>query len=192
MSTLASVFEAGIEEVRKSWSWLLVSGIVLILLGAACIAKSQSATTFSILALGWILAISGVIWLVGALQTWTWGGFFVYLLNAIIRCVTGYLLIRHPDAGAAAVTMVIAALFIVGGLFRAAAAGTIQFPRWGWTVFAGLVSVVLGIYLFATWSATSTYFVGLAIGIDLVFDGASLVGFAGAIHSLPNVQSRAA
>jgi uncharacterized membrane protein HdeD (DUF308 family) len=46
--------------------------------------------------------------------------------------------------------MVIAALFIVGGLFRAAAAGTIQFPRWGCTVFAGLVSVALGIYLFAT------------------------------------------
>jgi len=88
--------------------------------------------------------------------------------------------------------MVIAALFIVGGLFRAAAAGTIQFPRWGWTVFAGLVSVALGIYLLATWSATSTFFVGLAIGIDLVFDGASLVGFAGAIHSLPKVQSRAA
>ena len=192
MTTLASVFEAGMEEVRKSWGWFLVSGIVLMVLGAACIAKSQTATAFSILALGWILAISGVVWLVGALQTWTWGGFFVYLLNAIIRCVTGYLLIRHPDAGAAAVTMVIAALFIVGGLFRAAAAGTIQFPRWGWTVFAGLVSVALGIYLLATWSATSTFFVGLAIGIDLVFDGASLVGFAGAIHSLPNVQSRAA
>ena len=191
MTTLASVFEAGMEEVRKSWGWFLVSGIVLMVLGAACIAKSQTATTFSILALGWILAISGIVWLVGAFQTWTWGGFFVYLLNAIIRCVTGYLLIRHPDAGAAAVTMVIAALFIVGGLFRAAA-GTIQFPRWGWTVFAGLVSVALGIYLLATWSATSTFFVGLAIGIDLVFDGASLVGFAGAIHSLPKVQSRAA
>ena len=192
MTTLASLFEAGIEEVRKSWGWFLVSGIVLMVLGAACIAKSQTATTFSILALGWILAISGVVWLVGALQTWTWGGFFVYLLNAIIRGVTGYLLIRHPDAGAAAVTMVIAALFIVGGLFRSIAAGAIQYPRWGWTVFAGLVSVALGIYLFATWGATSTFFVGLAIGIDLVFDGASLVGFAGAIHSLPKMQSRAA
>jgi uncharacterized membrane protein HdeD (DUF308 family) len=192
MSTVSGLFEAGIEEIRKSWAWFLVSGIVLMVLGAVCIAKAQTATTFSILALGWILAISGVVWLVGTFQTWTWGGFLVYLLNAIIRCVTGYLLIRHPDAGAAAVTMLIAALFIVGGLFRAAAAGMIQFPRWGWTVFAGVVSVALGIYLFATWTATSTYFVGLAVGIDLLFDGAALVGFAGAIHSLPKVQSRAA
>ena len=43
-------------------------------------------------------------------QAWTWGGFFVYLLNAILRCVTGYLLIRHPDAGAEGVTMVLAAV----------------------------------------------------------------------------------
>jgi len=192
MNTLSSVFEAGMEEVRKSWMWFLVAGIVLMLLGAACIVKSQTATTFSILALGWVLAISGVVWLVGAFQTWTWGGFFVYLLNAIIRGVTGYLLIRHPDAGAEGVTMVLAALFIVGGLFRAVAAGKIQFPRWGWTVFAGLVSVALGVYLLGTWKATSTFFIGLVIGIDLVFDGASLAGFAGAIHSLPKVQSRAA
>jgi uncharacterized membrane protein HdeD (DUF308 family) len=192
MNTLASLYEAGIEEIRKSWGWFLVFGILLMVLGAACIAKSQTATTFSILALGWVLAISGVIWLVGAFQTWTWAGFFVYLLNAIIRCATGYLLIRHPDSGAEAVTMIIAALFIVGGLFRAIGAGMIQFPRWGWTVFAGLVSVALGVYLVANWTATSAFFIGLAIGIDLVFDGASLVGFAGAIHSLPNVQSRAA
>ena len=192
MSTISSLFEAGIEEIRKSWGWFLVFGTVLMVLGATCIAKSQTATTFSILALGWVLAISGVVWLVGALQTWTWGGFFVYLLNAIIRCVTGYLLIRHPDAGAEAVTMIVASLFIVGGLFRAVGAGTIQFPRWGWTVFAGLVSVALGVYLLATWSTASTYFIGLAIGVDLVFDGAALVGFASAIHSLPSVQSRAA
>jgi hypothetical protein len=32
----------------------------------------------------------------------------------------------------------------------------------------------------------------LAIGIDLIFDGAALAGFAGAIQSLPKVQTRTA
>jgi len=36
------------------------------------------------------------------------------------------------------------------------------------------------------------YFIGLAIGIDLIFDGGALCGFAGAIHSLPSAQTRAA
>jgi len=191
MTNISSVFVAGIEEVRKSWGWFLVFGILLMILGATCVGKAQTATRFSILALGWVLAISGVVWLVSSFYAWSWSGFFVYLLNAIIRGVTGYLLIRHPDAGAEGVTMVLAALFIVGGLFRAAGASVIQFPRWGWTVFAGLVSVALGVYLLATWSTSSTFFVGIAIGIDLIFDGAALIGFAGAIHSLPNVHAGA-
>jgi uncharacterized membrane protein HdeD (DUF308 family) len=192
MTTVSDFFVAGLEQVRKSWSWFLVFGILLMILGGVCIGKAQTATTLSILALGWVLAISGVLWLVNALWTLSWHGFFLYLLNAIIRGVTGYLLIRHPDAGAAGVTMLLASLFIVGGLFRAVGASLIRFPRWVWTVFAGFVSVGLGVYLLATWPVASAFFVGMVIGIDLIFDGAALVGFAAAIHSLPTLQTRAA
>jgi len=53
--------------------------------------------------------------------------------------------------------------------------------------------VALGIYLLMTWPTASIFFFGLAIGIDLIFDGAALVGFAGAIHSLPKTtQAKAA
>jgi len=189
MSTISDLFAAGLDQVRRSWGWFLVFGILLMILGVACVAKAQTATTFSILALGWVLAISGVLWLVNSFYAFSWHGFFLYLLNAIIRGVTGYLLIRHPDAGAQGVTMLLAALFIVGGLFRGVGASVIQFPRWGWTVFSGLVSVVLGVYLLVSWPAATTYFIGLAIGIDLIFDGSALVGFAGAIHSLPGPKA---
>jgi uncharacterized membrane protein HdeD (DUF308 family) len=97
-----------------------------------------------------------------------------------------------PIFSAAGVTLVLASLFIVGGLFRAAGASAIRFPRWGWTAFSGLVSVALGIYLLATWSAASAYFIGIAIGVDLIFDGAALIGFAGAIRSLPQARTGAA
>lgn len=190
MTNMSDLFSAGIEEVRRSWGWFLAFGILLIVLGAVCVGKAQSATTFSILALGWILAFSGVVWLVNAFRAGRRGGVLVYLLNAIIRGVTGYLLIRHPDAGAAGITMVLAVLFIVGGLFRAAGASVIQFPRWGWTVFAGAVSVILGAILLSNWPSASTYFIGIAIGIDLALDGAALVGFAAAIHGLPEAQSQ--
>jgi uncharacterized membrane protein HdeD (DUF308 family) len=191
MGSISDAFAAGLEQVRKSWGWFLVFGILLTVLGAVCVGKAQTATTFSILALGWVLMISGVVWLLNSFYAFSWQGFFMYLLNALIRGVTGYLLIRHPDAGAQGLTMVLAALFIVGGLFRGIGASVPQFPRWGWTVFSGLVSFALGVYLLATWPAASTYFVGVVIGIDLIFDGASLVGFASAIQSLPNAQRAA-
>ncbi len=194
MSSFSDVFLAGINQVRKSWSRFFILGILLMILGVVCIAKSQTATTFSILALGWVLLISGVLWLINSLYAFNWHGFFLYLLNGILRGVAGYLLIRHPNAGAEGVTILIAALFIVGGLFRAVGAGVIQFPRWGWMVFSGLISFALGIYVLSIWETASTFLIGLIIGVDLIFDGAALVGFAGAIHSLPAapVQRKAA
>jgi len=188
MAYVSSVFANGIENVRKSWGWFLTCGALLIVLGATCLIKSQTATRFSILTLGWVLAISGVVWLINSFQAWTWSGFLVYALNALIRGVTGYLFIRHPDAGAESVTMVLAILFIVGGLFRIAGATAIQYPRWGWTVFSGIVSGVLGASLLVSWPAASSYFVSMAIGIDLILDGGALLGFASAIHSLPEAQ----
>ena len=192
MSYISNLFAAGIEEARKSWGWFLVSGILLTVLGIVCVVKAQTATTFSILAIGWVLAVSAAVWLVNAFQSWTWVGFFVYSLNALLRGVTAYLLIRHPDAGAAGITMVLAVLFIVGGLFRATTAGVLQFPRWGWTAFSGIVSAVLGISILLVWPLASIYFIGMAIGVDLALDGAALLGFATAIHSLPLTRTRTA
>jgi uncharacterized membrane protein HdeD (DUF308 family) len=192
MSTISDLFVTGLEELRKSWGWFLTAGILLILLGALCVAKAPGATSISVLVLGWVLMISAVIWFINVFQAWTWGGVFIYLLNAIIRGVTGFLLVRHPDAGAISVTLVVASLFLVGGLYRVIASSAIKFPRWGWTAFAGLVSMVLGAYLFSSWSTASTYFIGLAIGIDLIFDGGALLGFASAVHSLPLGQTRTA
>jgi uncharacterized membrane protein HdeD (DUF308 family) len=185
MTTISEMFRAEIAKVRKSWGWFLVVGILLMLLGATCIVKAQTATAFSILVLGWVLMISGVLWLINAFRTITWPIFFLYLLNALIRGGVGYLLIRHPDAGATGVTMVIAILLIVGGLFRTAGALVIKFPYWGWTLFSGLVAVALGVYVLAIYPVASTFFVGIVIGIDLIFDGAALTAFASAIHSLP-------
>jgi uncharacterized membrane protein HdeD (DUF308 family) len=185
MSKLSEVFMAGLEEVRKSWGWFIGLGILLMVLGAICIVKAHTATMFSILALGWVLVISAVFWFTGSFQTWGWSGFFIYLLNALISGMVGYLLIRHPNAGAEGVTMLLAVLFIVGGLFRMTGAGVIQFPFWGWMLFSGFVSVGLGVFLLATFATSTAYFVGIAIGVDLIFDGGALVAFGSAIRSLP-------
>jgi uncharacterized membrane protein HdeD (DUF308 family) len=182
-------FMEGIEEIGKSWGWLLVLGMLLMVLGVGCVGTARTATTVSILTFGWVLVLSGLVWFVGAFQARSWGGVFVYMLNAILRCATGYALLRRPDAGAIAVTMLLAVLFVVGGTFRTLSASMIQFPGWGWTVLSGAVAILLGLTLLTDWAAASTFFVGLAIGVDLILDGSALVAFAGAIHSLYKAQT---
>jgi len=77
----------------------------------------------------------------------------------------------------------------VGGLFRAIGSGMLKLPRWGWSVFSGIVSLVLGIMLLAQMPVSSIWFIGFAIGVDLIVDGASLIGFATAVHSLPELAA---
>ncbi|MGD1093195.1 MAG: HdeD family acid-resistance protein [Bryobacteraceae bacterium] len=176
---------AGMEEIRGSWGWFLALGILFIILGAACIAFDVTATFATVLVFGWMLLISGVFALVHAFSTGTWSGFFLYLLSALFRGFTGFLLIRYPLTGAESLTLVLASFFIVGGMFRTIGAGMVKFPRWGWVAFSGAISAVLGMMLLVQIPISGIWFIGFAIGVDLVFDGVAVASFATAIHSLP-------
>jgi uncharacterized membrane protein HdeD (DUF308 family) len=192
MARISDVFMAEIAKVRKSWGWFLALGILFMLFGVLCILGNVAATFVTVLFFGWMLLFSGIVALIHAFGTRTWSGFFLYLLSALLRGFTGYLLIRYPGAGAASLTLVLASFFVVGGLFRAIAAGMAQFPRWVWSVFSGIVSLVLGIVLLVQMPVSSVWFIGFAIGVDLIVDGASLVGFATAIHTLPALTAHEA
>jgi len=178
---------AGIEEVRSSWGWFLALGILLIILGAVCVIGDVSATFTTVLVFGWVLLFSGIFGLVQALRTHSWQGFLSSLLSALFRGFAGYLLIRYPLTGAVSLTLILASFLMVAGLFRAIGAGMLKFPRWGWSVFSGIVSLALGIMLLAQMPISSVWFIGFAIGVDLICDGTSLIGFATALHSLTNV-----
>jgi uncharacterized membrane protein HdeD (DUF308 family) len=121
--------------------------------------------------------------LVHAFRTRTWSGFFLYLLSAVLRLVTGFLLIRYPLIGALTLTLLLASLFIVGGIFRAVGAASLRFPNWGWTAASGLIALALGVMLLAQLPASSLWFLGLAVGIDLLFEGSGLIALGTALRS---------
>ena len=175
----------GIEEIRSSWGWFLVLGTISIILGIGCIGFNVSATFATVLVFGWMLLFGGIVALLQAFRTGTWRGFFLYLLSALLRGVTGYLLIRYPLMGAETLTLVLASFFIVGGVFKAVGSGVAKFPRWGWAVFSGVVSTVLGTMLLAQMPISSLWFIGFALGVHLISDGIAEIGFATAIHAIP-------
>jgi len=176
---------AGLDEIHDSWGWFVALGIALIVLGAVCILVDVTATLATVLAFGVLLIVGAVIALIQAFRVRTWSGFFLYLLSAVLRGVTGYLLIRYPLTGEMSLTLVLASLFIVGGIFRAVGASTLQFPSWGWAVFSGIISVALGVYLLVQLPLVSLWFIGLALGVDFIFDGTSLVALGAALRGVP-------
>ena len=117
VSTIGGSISAGLDKIHDSWGWFVALGIALIVLGVVCIMGDVTATTVTVLALGWLLVIGAVIALVQSFRTYNWSGFFLYFLTALLRGVAGYLLIRYPGSGEVSITILLAALFIVGGLF---------------------------------------------------------------------------
>ena len=171
------------NDIRSSWGWFLAAGIALVLLGAACIAGSLTATFVTVRVFGWLLLAGAVIALVQASRARKWSGHFSHLLSALFRGFAGYLLLRYPLAGEFGVTMILASLFVVGGLLRATGAAATRSPRAPWSVLSGAVSFVLGVVLLVTLPAASPWFIGFFIGIDLFVDGVVVAALATVIHS---------
>ena len=95
---------AGMEHLHAAWGWFVALGVALVILGIVCILGEIETTLITVIVLGWLLLISGVIALVHAFRTRTWTGFFLYLLSAVLRVMTGYLLVRYPLIGALTLT----------------------------------------------------------------------------------------
>src|SRR5580700_7567113 len=143
---------SGIEHLHRAWGWFVGLGVLLVVLGCLCILGEVVTTLITVIVLGWLLLFSGGMALVHAFRTRTWSGFFLYLLSAVLRAFTGFLLIRYPLIGALSLTLLLAFLFIVGGVFRAV-------------------------------GASSLWFLGLAVGIDLIFEGTGLIALGSALHA---------
>jgi uncharacterized membrane protein HdeD (DUF308 family) len=133
---------------------------------------------------GSLLMLAGVMQIAHAFQVRTWSGFFLYLLDGIIRTTVGVLLMLYPGSGAQALTLVLSFYFIVGGLFKTFGSAMLQFPSWGWSVASGLVSAVLGVMLLMQWPVSGMWFIGFAVGLDLLLYGWALLMFAAAIKKL--------
>ena len=112
-------------------------------------------------------------------------GFLLNLATALLRGFTGYFMIRYPLTGAIALTIVLAFFFCVSGIFRIVGSSALRYPRWGWSVLSGAVSVILGVLLLSQLPLSSLWFIGFAVGLDLILEGISLVTFATALHRTP-------
>jgi uncharacterized membrane protein HdeD (DUF308 family) len=164
--------------------WVIFAGILSLVLGIAAIVYNGTATIASVVVFGWLLMFGGFIEIAQAFQVRYWSGFFLYLLDGIVRAVVGALLVLYPQSGAEALTLVLSFYFIAGGLFKSVGSSLLRFPSWGWSVLSGVVSIALGVMLAMQWPTSSTWFIGFAVGLDLILYGWALLMFGAAIKKL--------
>jgi uncharacterized membrane protein HdeD (DUF308 family) len=157
----------------------------MIVLGIVAFMIAPAATIGTVLILGWVLVVSGIVETVQAFRVGRWGGFFLHLIGGVLGVLVGLLIVTHPLAGALAWTLLFASFFSVIGVFRLITAARFKFPVWGWAVFDGVITLALGILLWAEWPWSGLWFLGLAVGVSLVLRGWSYVTFALVLRNLP-------
>jgi uncharacterized membrane protein HdeD (DUF308 family) len=112
----------------------------------------------------------------------------IWLLDAAAEAgmgvLVGLLVVTHPVAGALAWTLLFAAFFTVIGIFRVIAAAKLKFPLWGWAVFDGVVTALLGLVLWISWPWSGLWFLGFALGVSLILRGWSYIMLSIAARSL--------
>lgn len=182
---LRSVLRNELEALHRDWGWYLALGIALIVLGTFALGWAVLATFAAVLAYGILLLIAGVAQALGAFWSRRWSGFFLHLLEGVLYIVLGLLFLRRPGVAAAALTLLIACVLMVGGIFRIAGAVSLRFPNWGWAALSGAVSLALGLMIWSEWPASSLLVIGVFLGIEMIFNGWFWVALALSLRKLP-------
>jgi uncharacterized membrane protein HdeD (DUF308 family) len=165
----------GSEELRRYWGWYLALGIVLIVLGTIAIGSTFVMTIASVFFFGWLLIIGGVMEVIHAFWHKRWAGFFLDLLTGILYVVAGWMMVTNPAESALLLTLIIAMFLVFEGVFRIVAALAARYPHWGWVMFNGIISLILGIMIWRQWPYSGLWVIGLFVGIEMLLNGWSLV-----------------
>ena len=176
---MAKTPEGIAQAIHENRGWFIAIGVVLILVGTAAILFPFLSTLSTEIFVGWLLVIGGIVQIVHAFRAKEWSGFLWEVLIGVLEVAAGVILLAYPLAGLVTLTVFLAVMFIVEGAFRAALAFKIK-PQagWGWVLFGGILSGIVGVMIWAKLPSSSLWAIGLLVGINIAMAGWTLVMLA--------------
>jgi uncharacterized membrane protein HdeD (DUF308 family) len=174
--------------IREHWKLFLAEGIILVILGFLAVAVPLIAGLAITIVLGWLFLISGIVGLITTWRTRHGPGFWWSLLSAVLGIVVGVSLLALPGLGLVSLTYVLIAFFIVEGV------ASIMYAlehrrqltgRWGWMLTSGVIDLFLAFVIFAGLPGSLAWALGLIVGVNMIFGGASMIAMAFGVRSRP-------
>lgn len=153
-------------------------GIVLIIVGILAILVPFIAGIAITAAIGWLLLIAAAAHFMYSWHSRSTGAVAWQLIVGLLYLLVGLYLIFHPTRGLVTLTLLLASYFVVEGIieiviyFRVRGAS-----RSGWFLWDGLITLFLGILIWAHWPFSSIWVLGTLVGISLLISGLARVFF---------------
>lgn len=169
-----------------------VWGIIVLILGMLAIAMPFITGVGVTLLIGIILIAAGVAELVYVFKSKSFGEGFFRFLFGLVAILAGLSLVSQPDAGLATITLFLAVWFFVDGIITLIQGFRWRpFEGWGWMVFSGIVSIVLGVMIWRQFPVSAVWLVGVLVGIRLIFAGWTMIMLGGVGEAIVDEVERA-
>ncbi|PSJ64373.1 HdeD family acid-resistance protein [Kumtagia ephedrae] len=173
-----------VQRLKSSWIWLAILGVISLIGGVLALANPFAATFAAVLLAGWTFLLFGILQIIQAFSVKDWPGFLWSLLLGVLTAAVGVSLLANPLAGAVSLTMLVAVLFVVLGVVKVMYAFSLR-PVSGWVfaLISGLLSILLGIVIFADYPWAATTVLGILLAVELLSNGVFLLMVAFGLRS---------
>jgi uncharacterized membrane protein HdeD (DUF308 family) len=182
-----SALESELGNLRRHCCWFFFLGLLLVVCGVAAIvlpAATAVASLTGVVFLGVLLTAAGLATIFASYRAGRWSGLLLHLFVGVLYLVSGLLILDSPGRSALSITLLIAMLFIVMGIFRILGAAIIQFPQWGWSLLNGVVTLLAGMVIYRHFPESAIWVIGLLVGIEMLFCGWTWIMLAAGIKRL--------
>jgi uncharacterized membrane protein HdeD (DUF308 family) len=158
----------------KSRGWLITGAILSLLVGFLALSSPLLFSFLIVQLLGVFALVGGVISLLIAIFGKDVAPRGLNAIFALVRIGAGLALLSCVRSGLNLITLIFAVYLIVEGLFGIFGAFKIrEHSGWIFMLLNGIVTLALGVMVYAHWPSGSAWILGLFFGISLLFSGFS-------------------
>jgi uncharacterized membrane protein HdeD (DUF308 family) len=165
------------EVIHDHWILFLIQGVILAALGLLALGAPFLATVVFVKLAGWLFIIGGVVALASFFTGREVPGSIWSFLGAALAIIAGIYLLSQPLSGMLSLTLVLVAFFLAQGVTQifASLAHRRVLKSWGWVLFSGIVDLILAGIIMSGWPETSSWVLGILVGVNLLMYGIALI-----------------
>ena len=177
MRTLATT--KPVPMMRPSLIWPIVIMLVGVLAIMLPMASSIGVAHF----IGWLMIFDGIAQGINAFRSKGIGRLSWKLVVAVLYLVAGIYLLLHPFLAVVALTLALAAFFLIQGVLELTEYFAIRKERKSsWVLINGIISMILGGMIWRHWPSSSLWALGQLVGIGMLMTGVTRLMMALALR----------
>ncbi len=166
-----------LHRLHHRWGWIVLFGAVVAFFGLAALVLTVSATIASVFMIAIFMIVAGGGEIAMGVSARDWGHFFLWIIAGLFYIVAGAFALAQPFVAAAVFTLALGIAMLATGFIRIYFGLRLAQGMRGLVIFAGVVSVIVGLLIVFGWPTNSLFILGLLLGLDLLFWGSGWVAF---------------